>query len=216
MRNKLIFHEIANYELNEKFFHLLSLVSKDRQQKISNFKLDIDKKLSLYAEIIVRKYISQKIHLENFEIEFEENKYGKPYLKGYPDFFFNISHTHNAIVVALSNELVGVDVEKIKTADLAIAKRFFSDKEIKYIHSAQFDQDKRFYEIWTRKEAYIKHVGKGLSIPLKSFDVQDELLKKRIKTFYQDEYVISVCSSQAYENIKWEYEIYDEKTIFTY
>ena len=84
---------------------------------------------------------------------------GKPYIIKQPDFHFGISHTKNAITVAFSKEPVGVDIEKIRDVDLKVADRFFTEEEQKYINSDVSLSCRRFFEIWTKKEAIIKKSG---------------------------------------------------------
>lgn len=87
---------------------------------------------------------------------------------------------------------MGVDVERIRSADLKIARRFFTDNEYRYITKTGSDIDIRFFEIWTKKEAFIKYIGKGLSIPLNSFDVFDENISHGLQTSMIDGYTVSV------------------------
>ena len=85
------------------------------------------------------------------------------------DFDFNISHSGDYAVLALSDGRVGIDVEKIRPVDFKIAEACFHGKELE---SFNFDPDKRpenFYRLWTLKESFIKAVGQGLSYPLKYF-----------------------------------------------
>lgn len=123
---------------------------------------------------------------------FKIGKYGKPYLLNYRDFQFNISHTKNALVVAVSDKSVGIDIEKIKAVDFKIAERFFVHEELSYIIENKDLQNKRFFEVWTKKEAYIKCIGKGLSIPLNQFNVFDIELVKHYYTISFLDYIISV------------------------
>jgi 4'-phosphopantetheinyl transferase len=71
-----------------------------------------------------------------------------------------------------------------------IAKRFFTPRERGYIASSE-DQNKAFFEIWTKKEAYIKRQGKGLSVSFTSFDVFDEKIRQNMFTIQQREYIVS-------------------------
>lgn len=140
----------------EKFNELLDLVSKEKQEEINHFRFHIDKKLSLYSNVLVRILIRKFLNINNSHIVFQKNGYGKPLLMNYADFHFNISHTRNAFVVAISDGVVGVDIENVRTADLKIAKRFFTDNEYIYITELEVGTDERFFEIWTKKEAYVK------------------------------------------------------------
>jgi len=110
--------------------------------------------------------------------EFRFNEHGKPSLAGAHEqssLRFNISHSHGfaLFAFALDREL-GVDLEKMRLgrAFQRIAERFFAPGEtarFRSIPAAQ--QPQAFFECWTRKEAYIKARGKGLSLPLDSFQV---------------------------------------------
>jgi 4'-phosphopantetheinyl transferase len=191
MKEKILYTEIEDKPCEENFYNLLTLVSKDRQDRIKAYHYDIDKKLSLYSALIVRKNIIDLFHITNDKIDFEINEYGKPNLKNHPDFHFSLSHTRNAIIVGFSSNPIGVDVEGIKEVNIGIAGRFFTTDEQKYILSCK-KREKGFYEIWTKKEAYIKCLGKGLSIPLKSFNVCDQRMASSFYTEQCNEYVVSV------------------------
>lgn len=197
MKNNLIvFAELSDNAIDNLFFKLLFYVSKKNRQRFLKCKDDIDKKLGLYAEFFVRHHICKELNISNQEIVFSKNKYGKPYLTDYPGFQFNIAHTHNAIAVAFSKYEIGIDIEKIKVPEFKIAKRFFTSSENNYILS-QKNPEYAFYEIWTKKEAYIKYLGTGLSTPLKSFDVLDQKHSPFLHTFKINEYLISICCMGA-------------------
>lgn len=199
--NKLYFSEISKEIYFEKFKKLLPSVSNVRQEQINRLHFDADKKLSLYSELLVRIEICKLLDIRNDEIVFGRNGYGKPYLKGEPNFYFNLSHTRNAIVVAISDKPIGIDIEKIRIGSLAIANRFFDKSEVAYITREASGKDKRFYEVWTKKEAYVKYIGMGLSVPLYSFNVFDNNILKQIQTTEKDGYIISVCSKCVNEKI---------------
>lgn len=190
---EIYFAEISEVESAETA-DLLKLISHEKQKKLMQYHFPIDRKLSLYAELLVRYKAMCLLDLTNNEIEFETNEYGKPHLKGYPEFYFNISHTRNAIAVAFSNETIGVDIEKIRDADLQIAQRFFTNSEQRYIGASLDDEyNRRFYEVWTKKEAYIKCIGTGLTTSLKSINVVDTKGAELIYIREIKKYILSVC-----------------------
>ena len=88
---------------------------------------------------------------------------------------FNVSHAHGFIVFAFTrNREIGIDIERIRpeAAHDGVAERFFSAQEVKVLRSLPLHaQPQAFFNCWTRKEAYIKARGEGLSIPLNQFDV---------------------------------------------
>lgn len=188
--SKLFFLEISDGNVIEPFDQIVEVVSARRRERIKNTKCIIDKKLSLYSEIIVRDLICSNLKISNKRIDFCYSKYGKPYLSE-SNFHFNISHTRNAVVVAISDVSVGIDIERIGRYNSDIAMRCYTKNEHDYLHEvSDIEAQKRFYEIWTRKEAYTKYTGEGLLKPFHSFDVLD---KDDIYTFVEGSYVISVC-----------------------
>jgi len=191
MAIEIIFSEIS-FDSTPQTADLMKLISPERQQQLSKFRFDIDRKLSLYAELLVRSQVRERLGIANQDITLSKNKYGKPYLQNDLQFQFNISHTHNAIAVAFSDDEIGIDIEYVRSSDIKISERFFSPVEQSYIIKSE-NQDQAFYKVWTRKEAYIKNLGKGLSIPLKSFNVLDNTTGMIINTFTIGKYYISIC-----------------------
>lgn len=176
---------------------LLKLLSGEKQTRIMKFHFDVDKKLSIVSDLFVRYLACDSLNRKNSELVFATNSYGKPYIEGVQDFHYNISHTQSAIAIAVSRTPIGVDVEHICAFDSKIAERFFCQRETKYIESDCCNAEQRFYEIWTKKEAYVKWIGKGLSVPLNSFDVLDEELPCFFRTFTKGNYKISVCEGDG-------------------
>lgn len=104
------------------------------------------------------------------------NKHGKPALDPNIhdfDLFFNLSHSHGKLVLALAPQpMVGVDIEAATRPRRIrrIAERYFSALEVEdLLQLPAAQQLQRFYQLWTLKEAYIKAVGLGLALPLKLF-----------------------------------------------
>lgn len=149
--------------------------------------------VSSLARSILKKLIVQKFGVRSTDVEFSRNEYGKPYLIGYPNFYFNISHTDDVVVIVTADTEIGIDIEKIREYNPKIMKRFFTADEQLYIDNS-INKNKAFFEIWTKKEAYIKYIGKGFSIPLNSFCTISNDFSCRIKTTLINDYVISVCS----------------------
>lgn len=121
---------------------------------------------------MAREMISQITKLPSEELSFLCDAYGKPFIEDLPDVYFNISHTEHMVVCAISDALIGIDIQVTIDDVESLASRFFTEKEQEYLLSAQdVIQKERFVEIWCKKESYLKWSGKGLSIPLESFDV---------------------------------------------
>lgn len=175
---------------------LLQFLSAEKRDKILKFHFDIDKKLSVASDLFIRYLACQYLNVNNSELRFGRNEYGKPFLVDVDDFHYNISHTRNAITVGVSQTPIGVDVERIRGFQNAIVKRFFSKKEKQYVESDNENSSKRFYEIWTKKEAYVKWIGEGLSIPLRSFDVLADPMSCCLETVQIDNYAVSICRTE--------------------
>ena len=94
-------------------------------------------------------------------LQFSLDSNNKPILVSYPNINFNFSHTHNAILCGIAcNNSIGVDIEKINTPPLTIMNKVFHPQEIEYVSQKDIIQKQiRFYEIWTRKEAFAKQLG---------------------------------------------------------
>lgn len=193
---KLYFSEIVTHIKGNEFYRMLSYLPKEQINKIESYHFENDRKLSLYSQLLVRAMICKYTNLCPSEIELVPNQYGKPYLEKVPNFYFNLSHTRDAIVVAISDSEIGVDVEKIQKSNLQIAKRFYTNNEFSYVMENQEQIDYRFYEVWTKKESYSKYVGKGLSLPFRSFDVLDNSLANQFVSFFKGEYILSVCKAR--------------------
>ena len=174
---------------NQQIDRYWNLLSPDRKKRIKSLGPD-QRTILIGSELIVRILACSYLNINNSEIVFRQNSYGKPYIIGFPNFHFNVSHSENLLVVLISDQAVGVDVEKIRNPNIQIVNRFFTENEKDYVLSDPSLTTKRFYEIWTRKEAYVKYLGKGLSHPLLSFDVLNEL-GDNFFTFELDQYIIS-------------------------
>ena len=159
--------------IKKKVDELCLFVSLEKKHKIERFVYKKDKIRALIGELLIKTIITEKLGVISKNIIFNKNEFGKPYLKDYQNFNFNISHSGDFVVCAIDDKPIGIDIEQVKYMEYKdIAERFFSESEFEYIIKADLgDQIKKFYEIWTLKESYIKCCGQGLSIPLKSFSI---------------------------------------------
>jgi len=120
----------------------------------------------------LRYVLARYLDLKPEEFRFSYGEYGKPALE---EIQFNMSHSHGVALFAVARDReLGVDVEHVR-ADFAsedIAQRFFSRVEVAAFNALQKEEQVAgFFRCWTRKEAYIKAIGRGLSEPLDAFDV---------------------------------------------
>lgn len=180
---------------------LLSFISETRQQRTKHFVNDADKKLSLYAGLLTRMQISLRTQIPAKHLSFAYTSQNKPYLLFFPDCHFNISHTRNRILLAISSKPVGIDIERLSTVPTDVMKFIFHKNEIDYVLSASSETEKklRFYTIWTRKEALTKCLGIGLTNNPASYNT---LLKEYSSNFYtwnNDNYICSIYQNEIHE-----------------
>lgn len=150
---------------------------------------------ALYAQLLLHKVLQAEVRLPAESLKFGVSELGKPYLKNLPEVQFNYSHTDSAVALALSSAPVGVDVERIRHVRKGLTERFFAQSEREYAETSEIGRDERLIEIWTKKEAYVKLLGIGLSFPLQAFSVLEEPLASTIKTYKIDGNYLSVCTS---------------------
>lgn len=186
------------------------LISKEKLEKINRYRLREDYLRSLYGDILVRSEIIKQLGIANSDIKFVLNKYGKPYIEGYNNLFFNISHSEDWVICAISDEEVGVDIEKIEKAPVEVAEHYFHSREYKLIRGkAPEEVNEYFYKMWTLKESYIKWLGKGLSKQLDSFSVNEDINNRfyiednkelRLNQCkFDKDYIISLCSKELWD-----------------
>lgn len=100
----------------------------------------------------------------------EPDAAGKPCVPGW--LHFNLSHSHDLAVLAVARFEIGIDLEHIRPIDDSIADMFFSPTEVIALRSLPLsDRQIGFFNCWTRKEAFVKALGMGLSYPLERFCV---------------------------------------------
>jgi uncharacterized protein len=157
---------------------ILKNLSAEEKEQVQRYYFHKDRIRYAYTHTALRAILGSIIRVHPAEIVYQHNEYGKPSLHGHAGLHFNLSHTDEAGLIAVTQAgEVGVDMERInsETATLDIARRFFSDREYQQLFSCPpADQSRAFFRCWTRKEAYIKARGRGLSLPLRDFDVSLE------------------------------------------
>ncbi|MCP4427903.1 MAG: 4'-phosphopantetheinyl transferase superfamily protein, partial [Chloroflexi bacterium] len=153
------------------------LLAPDEQDRANRFRFERDKNHFTAARGLLRTLIGRYLDLSPGGLQFQYSEYGKPSLTSSSQietFQFNVTHSQGVALYAFCwGSPVGVDVEKIRPLPDAkqIAARFFSASENERFQALSAEQqDEGFFNCWTRKEAFIKAVGEGLSYPLDQFD----------------------------------------------
>ena len=200
----------------EQSFVLYNMLPLERKQSVKHTTNKEIAKKRLYTGAFLQYVLSKETGIPVSELRYVYNEWGKPELEQVKKeldkepVHFNLSHSGDYVVLAVSDHMVGVDVEHKCRNSLSLAKRCFCEEEYRDImqENTEAARNLRFLEYWTMKEAYIKCVGEGLRIPLNSF-----LIKRGMNgiSFVENEdmwlgtfflnagYCVSLCS--RYERI---------------
>ena len=148
------------------------LLSEEERERAEKFRFDWLKRRYIVAHGHMRAILASYTGIPARELQFQITAFGKPFLDATFGVHFNLSHSGELAILAVGTNEMGADVEFIRSLyDFeSIASGFFSAREISELQQyAAPERIRAFYRCWTRKEAFIKAIGKGLSIPLSSF-----------------------------------------------
>ncbi len=155
-----------------------SLLNHEESSRTTRFVYEKDRDTCILSRVALRDILGRYLAINPRAIAFNNNEYGKPFIDrkdNADNITFNLSHAGDVIICGItSNRDIGIDVELIKEMESidALIRQNFSGIEQEYFKRLSPDEKKRaFFTCWTRKEAYIKAHGKGLSYPLDSFSV---------------------------------------------
>lgn len=169
----------GNIKTNFSFIkEIKEFLSSEELKNIENYYFLEDKCNYTITHGVLRYLLSQYNNQYPKEIDYYYNYYGKPFLKQKfkeDPLFFNISHSGNRFCIAIDRQNeVGIDIQvQDKSLDLdLILSDVCTKKEIEYLLSlGNNERRKRFNELWVRKEAVVKALGKGLSHPINEIEV---------------------------------------------
>lgn len=155
----------------DRWYEILSREERDRARR---FRFAEHRRQSIICRGSLREILGSYLDREPSRILFSYNRYGKPYVAG-SDIFFNLSHSGAWATLAVSAGVeIGIDIERVdpRFAREQVPERFFSPREVARLRALPASQQTAaFFRCWTRKEAYVKARGTGLSLALDSFDV---------------------------------------------
>ncbi len=152
--------------------------------------------------LLLAKYAIKDVYKIDATILY--NHYGKPVVKDYNDIHFNITHSGDYIICAVSDYPIGIDLEKIEEIEvLDLAKSYFTKEEYQQLLK-EINPINKFFELWTIKESYLKFKGVGLKGKLNSFSIQDNMILENGSVAYfkqynlHPQYKLTICSSCDY------------------
>ncbi len=152
---------------------LLTMLDEERRERIRKLKRKQDRERGICAGLLLRHgFLKQGYSKEAWgQVEVIREIYGKPALKGYPEFYYSLSHSGDWVVCAVDTAPIGVDIQEMKEMKLSLAKRFYHTKEYERLIKVKTEelQRREFYAMWAAKESYVKLTGRGIGGGIKQF-----------------------------------------------
>lgn len=196
---KYIIKNLSDFSVQdykESFSYMTSL----RKEKVIRYKDEHRKRCTLAGEFLIRQLLSDVSGKAKETFIISADKNGKLFCKNQPDLYFNISHSNDMVAAVISDEEVGIDLEVIRPYSLALTKKICNEKELLYIfghlpYKTEPNQNvsketmRRFFEVWTSKEAYFKCIGSGLPFLRKMKALSCNFPKKKIET---EDYILHI------------------------
>ena len=199
------FYKVPNLINSEESEFLNTFFTQEELQK-PKLMPEVKHLTSLFSKAIAKTVAAKETGISAKEIKIKTSATKKPFFENLENIHFNISHSDDTVAVAFCDEEIGVDIEKIKTANFKIAERFFSKDEQEYV-SSHSDKDLAFFEIWTAKEAYFKQSGKGIGTDFSKVSVKNAVISPKITTFERNGFTVSVCCDKKDEIVCKEFKI---------
>lgn len=188
--NILILHADLSQPSDE-YRKYLKMLTQERQERIARQHGNAARLSLILKGLLMLHGLSQ----HTTDIRISRTQHGKPYLSDRDDIHFSLSHSDGAFAFACDTCPVGIDIQRIEGGQKP-ALRFFTENERQAVLESP-DPDRRFFEIWTAKEAYVKLLGTGLRTALRSFDVLDGSLSCSFYTEIRDGCAITACSENS-------------------
>ncbi|MBA6151369.1 4'-phosphopantetheinyl transferase family protein [Gelidibacter maritimus] len=155
---------------------LMGLLSHSECNRANRYHFTKDKNRFVICRALLKFLLAKHIVVDIGEINLKVDINKKPYLPSHPSVFFNVSHAEAYALIAIGKSQIGIDIEFINRGFNYddILKHVFNQKEINTI-TVHSDKHLSFYKFWTRKEAVVKAVGKGIDDNISKIHVLDGL-----------------------------------------
>jgi 4'-phosphopantetheinyl transferase len=196
-----------------------NLLSTDEQERANRYYREKDKQRFILARAILRLLLARYLNQDAKQLIFEIGENKKPHVKGDSSLHYNVSHSGDYILIAISDSEVGIDVEQPdhNMHYEEIMHISYSQPEADFV-KASADPRQTFYTLWTRKEALLKATAKGIDDALKfipSIDGAHHTMYNTIgsekdwivQSFPIDDEHIGSIASQYSENTFWNFEL---------
>ncbi|WP_161519934.1 4'-phosphopantetheinyl transferase family protein [Bacillus cereus] len=205
---------------DENFRKLLFILNEEEKKTFFSYKVLFKKIEFMYGRVLIKKLLSDFLNIPIDKVILSKGDKGKLYLKDSTNNIdFNLSHTKGMLICGITKGgKIGVDIEKIDKEYYDIISSVFSPCEVKYINGLKtIDKNEGFYQLWTRKEAYLKCLGIGLNVDLTKITVPYGQYTKVADKFYYDtkkykDFIISVVIEDI-NNKSIKYEFFESEKL---
>ncbi|MBR4182922.1 MAG: 4'-phosphopantetheinyl transferase superfamily protein [Lachnospiraceae bacterium] len=195
----LFIADVRGFINKDRFNRYFNCMPEVVREKILELKNDKAKRQTLGGWSLLCGAMTDELNAINVE-DFSKAdvmymEHGKPFLSGMSDLHFNISHSGDYAICAVSDTEVGCDIEKTGELNMNLAERFFTPEEKSIIRSSD-----DFFKIWVKKESVIKCTGEGMSRGLDTFSVLSNKVEIDGEAMYTglakapNGYKIAVCN----------------------
>jgi 4'-phosphopantetheinyl transferase len=154
---------------------LNAVLAQNELQRAARFRFENDRNEFVFSRGFLRRLLAGYLAASPQELVFQYTEFGRPVLDDAGGVEFNVSHSGGVVLLAFAlRRRIGIDVERIRRdfSTVEIAEHFFSEEERTALRGlSEGQRHEAFFRCWTRKEAFIKALGEGLSHPLHQFDV---------------------------------------------
>ncbi len=154
---------------------LADLLTADEKKRAHQFKVQNDQHLHIASRVFLRRLLAAYLNMEASQVQFEYGINGKPFAQGEHDVQFNVAHSNEVFLLGfVKKDAIGIDIEHLSRPidTKKISAFLFSENELeKFQNADQTLRHEQFINCWTRKEAFVKAKGVGLSFPLKQLEV---------------------------------------------
>jgi len=155
-----------------------ALLSDDECRKADSFVSQRARQRYVLTRGILRQTLARYLGVAAERLHFEVGEFGKPYLPHEP-LHFNLSHSDDQLLLAVANfDGIGIDLEAVKprTHFNGLVERCFSRRESQYWQRLSSEQQlETFFRLWTKKEAFVKAVGRGVALGLAQCEFEPEV-----------------------------------------
>lgn len=190
MAMEILVCDTADIEKREDWLSLPEIIPEYRREKLAGLRMRDDRRRCIAAGLLENEAFKLYLNANSLPADtlpgaISYGEFGKPFYPEHPDFHFNISHSGSAVMCIVGDAECGCDTEKIRPLRRGVASRVLSEEESE-LFSRSGKSIELLFTIWTLKEAFLKCLGRGLSVSLKDFSVVDADGKPCLKQHFTD------------------------------